>query len=178
MNPFYEHFKVECLGGAGVDTSDLGPFYKGVLFQRGYGLTYRELPTCQAYGLGLGETMSNLFYAALPMLKRGLRYLGSKAVRTAANIAEEAIRGRNIGEATKEHATEAVKDIWAKAPPEIVERLNKTVTAGNTADSPQPSVRRKRRPVGTLAGKGPKIKRRKTRFGAELKSTYPLLGKL
>lgn len=170
MNPYYEQFKGECLMGEGFNRQEIGPFYKGVLFQRGYGLSYQELPICQMYGLGLGDTLSHWFQLALPMIKRGLKFLGKKAVNTAANIAQDAIEGRKFQESAKEHVTETAKDIWTKAPAAI--RENEYKGSGNEFDfiSLNPAGKRKRTTK--------KSKPNKRYFGRDLLSTYPLLNQL
>ena len=178
-NPYYENFKVECLEGEGINKEQLGPFYKGVLFQRGYGLAYQELPLCQTYGLGLGESLSNLFYSALPMLKKGLQYLGTKAVHTAANIAEDALKGKKISESTKEHVGQTARDIWAKAPAAIASEVYKTSDISPPGISTNPIVKQKRRkkPAAVKIVKSTK-KRGQGQFGQGLLATYPLLGQL
>ena len=52
---------------------------------------------------------------ALPVLKKGAEVVGTEAVRTAANIANDAISGRNFKEATRERLNEAVNSLSTKA---------------------------------------------------------------
>ena len=82
--------------------------YRGVVRQRGYGLG------------GIFKTMYRyimpLFKAhALPVLKSGAKLVGTEAIRAASNIATDAIRGDNLKNVVKHHATNAVQNISDKA---------------------------------------------------------------
>lgn len=166
MNPFYDQFKQECLYGEGFENPAIGPLYKSVMYQRGYGFGYTEPDIYGTYGLGLGDTLSRVYQFALPIVKKGLQYLGKKAVGTVANIAEDAIKGRNIPESTKQHVTKATGEIFAKAPEAIAQVMDKR----NGQTSSSISLKRSRKRVTSQ----PKRKK----FGKGLLATYPLLDKL
>jgi hypothetical protein len=52
---------------------------------------------------------------ALPFLKKGAEIVGTEAVKTAANIANDAISGKNVREAAREHLSSAVNTLSTKA---------------------------------------------------------------
>ena len=127
-NPFYDELKLYCSRGGGrgeEDRDSIGPLYKSIHFQRGYGIGYVDPFPYETYGLGFGDSISNLFRMALPYLKQGLKHLGKKAVDTVANVAHDVIEGRNIPEAAKEHVTTATQELIAKAPKALTELMNK-----------------------------------------------------
>jgi hypothetical protein len=179
LNPFYDHFKFECLKGNGIrDDEDLGQFYRGSLFQRGYGFGEGEpFYGNDIYGFGLGQTLSSLFNMAWPVLKKGLKFLGKSAVSTAANVAQDAIEGKKFKESAKEHLTKATQDILAKAPKIISEGVHGSGGDYLNEDRFLPSVsllsptKRKTSSRGKRGGK-------KRRFGKGLISEYPLLEQL
>jgi hypothetical protein len=82
--------------------------FRGHANQRGHGLG------------GIFRTLFNYIMPifkthALPVLKQGAKIVGSEAIKTASNIANDAIRGRNIHEASREHLKEAVNSLSAQA---------------------------------------------------------------
>jgi hypothetical protein len=169
MNPFYDQFKVECLGGEGVGKHELGPFYKSVLYQRGYGLGYQELCPEQMYGLGLGDSLTNLFHMAWPVLRKGLKYLGKSAVSTAADVARDVIEGKDLKESARKHVTKSAQDILARAPAAIT-GIKEGANRSSSVSSQQIGKRKR-----SSAATRPSAKRK---FGKGLVATYPLLNQL
>lgn len=123
-NPYYDQLKLYCpkRGGAAegldedIDRENIGSLYRSIQFQRGFGLGSVDPFPYDTYGLGFGDSISNLFRMAVPYLKEGLKHLGKKTVAAVANVAQDAIEGRNIPEAAAEHAETAARDIVAKIP--------------------------------------------------------------
>jgi hypothetical protein len=172
MNPFYDQFKSECLSGEGIDKHNIGPFYKGILYQRGYGLMYDDVCPEHAYGLGLGDNLSNLFQIAWPVIKKGLQYLGKSAVNTAANIAQDTIQGRNVKEAAREHSKRTVRDIIAKAPAAISGDFGIKEEAHDISPVRSDLSVKRKRPISSSYRVA---KKRKNQFGKGLKKEFPLL---
>jgi hypothetical protein len=90
--------------------------------QAGSGMTvFRGNPYQRGHGLGgIFKTLFNYIMPifkthALPVLKRGAKIVGTEAIKTASNIANDAIKGRNIREASREHLEEAVDSLSAQA---------------------------------------------------------------
>lgn len=159
------------LYGGSDQSSDenIGNVYKSVLYQRGYGLDHK-IYYHQTYGLGFADTLQGLIRLVAPVFKSGLRYLGSQAVNTAANIAQDVISGSNVKEAAKTHVTNTAGEIFAKAPEALVDVI-KTVkgkrpalSVPETAEGVTPSFKKRR-----VAGR---YKKRK------LSSSYPALEKI
>ena len=84
------------------------PVFRGYPNQKGYGLG-GIFKTFYKFILPLFKTH------ALPVLKKGAEVVGTEAVRTAANIANDAISGRNFKDATRERLNEAVNSLSTKA---------------------------------------------------------------
>lgn len=167
-NPFYDQFKLLATRGSGLEDTEIGDVYRGVLHQRGFGYDFSYNDT---HGLGFGNTLMKLFRFLKPSLKSGLRYLGNQAVTTAANIANDALSGRNIKEAAKEHALKVGEDIFAKAPAAINQLITKRGGMKRKLAS-----RRVGKPV---AARSAKRKRHFSgRIGRGLLTTYPVLEKL
>ena len=74
-------------------------------------------------GHGLGSIFKNIFKFvlplfkthALPVLKRGAEVVGAEAIKTAAGIANDAIRGKNIRDSAREHVSDAINVLSEKA---------------------------------------------------------------
>jgi hypothetical protein len=146
QNPFYDELKTYCKSGGGgggeiEERDSIGPMYKSINFQRGYGIGYVDPMPYEKYGLGFGDTISNLFRMAVPYLKRGLKHLGRKAVETAANVAQDAIEGENVPESMKLHAGATARELMAKAPEAFSRIINKNDGRIDTGVSPMRSVR-------------------------------------
>lgn len=177
MNPFYEQFKHDAMIGGGLgDQEGIGDVYRSSLYQRGYGLGF-DVDFSETHGLGFADGLMSLIRYAMPMLKGGLQYLGKQAVSTAANIAQDAIEGKNVKEAAKEHISKAGEDLFAKAPAAIADAVIKTGgvkrKASFSRESPGVLVSRARPP--------PLKKPRKSNFqriGKGLVNSYPALAKI
>ena len=52
-------------------------------------------------GHGLGSIFGGLFKAAVPLLKKGAKTLGRKALKTGLNIDEDVVAGKNLKQAAK-----------------------------------------------------------------------------
>jgi hypothetical protein len=77
-----------------------GSGYRGLPYQRGY---------------GLGSVLGSLFRSILPVGKKVLKTVGKQALVTGAQIASDALAGRNVGEAAKEHARSGAGRLIHKA---------------------------------------------------------------
>lgn len=186
-NPYYDDLKLYAGisggggigGGGGGDSDDIGPLYKSIHYQRGYGVGFVDPFPFDTYGLGFGDSISQLFRLAVPYLKQGLKHVGHRVVEGAASLAKQAIEGKSLPEAAKEALSKTSEQLVAKAPA-VLERLHKgfasdvspvsrTVTAAvkRRRAPPVESTRRKRR-RGTTTSK----------FGRGLISSYPVLGDL
>lgn len=114
------------MAGGGLrrdEKNRIGDVYHGVLYQRGYGLAPHFHDYSDIHGLGFLDGMTSLFRFAMPLVKTGMRYLGGQAINTVADIARDALAGRDIKESAVRHATEVADDIFAKAPDAILEAL-------------------------------------------------------
>jgi hypothetical protein len=144
QNPFYDELKVYCKSGGGggeiEERESIGPLYKSINFQRGYGVGYVDPLPYEKYGLGFGDTISNLFRMAVPYLKHGLKHLGRKAVETVANVAQDAIEGQNVPESMKLHAGTTARELMAKAPEALSRIINKNEGLTDAGVSPMGSV--------------------------------------
>ncbi len=104
------------------ENKHIGGVYKGVLYQRGYGLG-QYYDYSGRHGLGFVDGLMSLARLVMPTMKTGLKYLGNQAVETVANIAQDAIAGKELKEAAKQRVQETAKDIFAKAPAAIVQAI-------------------------------------------------------
>lgn len=132
MNPYYELLKPVSGSGSSVD-ENIGNVYKSILYQRGYGFD-REVDYHATYGLGFADSLQGFIRLVAPMFKTGLKYLGSQAVNTAANIAQDVISGANVKEAAQKRVTHAAGEIFAKAPEVLVDAI-KTANGKRSAVS-------------------------------------------
>ena len=66
-------------------------------------------------GSGLGNIFSGLWRAAVPLLKRGAKAVGKRAVRTGIRVAGDVLRGRNMKTSLKRRGAEAL-DSFLGAP--------------------------------------------------------------
>jgi hypothetical protein len=75
------------------------------------------------HGMGLGNMFRSFFRwfspmfktHALPVLKTGAQTFGNEAIKTAANIATDALHGKKFESAAKERTAEAVNTLASKA---------------------------------------------------------------
>jgi hypothetical protein len=65
--------------------------FRGVRYQRGH---------------GLGSIFSNLFRSAIPLFKRGSKYLGHEMLNTGLEIADDVIKGRSLKNSAKKRVRE------------------------------------------------------------------------
>ena len=82
--------------------------FKGPMYQQGYGLGgyFRKffkwiVPIAEKH--------------VLPHLKSGLNVVGNQALASVANIATDAVKGRDIQEAVKENVSQAIDNLKTKA---------------------------------------------------------------
>ena len=73
------------------------PGFEGVAFQRGSG--------------GIENFLGRLFRFILPVAKKAAKSVGKQALSTGVNIIGDAVKGRNIKEAAKEHGRKALGNI-------------------------------------------------------------------
>ena len=81
-------------------TGDGLPHYRGVSFQKGY---------------GIGGIFRRLFRAALPFLVKGGKTIGKEALLTGSRIASDVLSGQNFEEAVKTRSKESGKHLAQKA---------------------------------------------------------------
>lgn len=105
---YYTHFRNK-KGRGRTSDDDIGSIYKASLSQRGYGL--RDFDEIEGYGF-----WQDLWAIGKPLLKEGLRFFGTKAVDTAANVARDAIEGKNVKESAISRLAEAKDDVIAQVP--------------------------------------------------------------
>jgi hypothetical protein len=74
--------------------------------QVGHGMGVFEGDTIQT-GRGIGSVVSSLFKSTLPLLKSGVKVAGRELLKTGANIASEALKGRDLRESATENFKEA-----------------------------------------------------------------------
>lgn len=130
MNPYYEHFKQVCGSGFNKDDAQsVGGVYRGVLYQRGYGLG-QYYNYSDRHGLGFMDGLASFARFLLPSMKSGLKYLGNQAVETVANIAQDAIAGNNLKDSATRRVRETTQDIFAKAPEAIIQAVNGNKSRG------------------------------------------------
>ncbi|MCG8430357.1 MAG: hypothetical protein MJA29_04215 [Candidatus Omnitrophica bacterium] len=101
------------------------PYFQSPAFQRGHGLggIFRALM----------RVASPIFHSAAPTLKAGAKAIAKDALRTGAEIASDALLGRDIGESVEQHAKEAAGRLVNKGTKKLISMI----------DSPQPKRRRK-----------------------------------
>lgn len=76
------------------------PGYRGVYFQRGY---------------GIGAFLKGLFRSALPIIKSGAQTVGKTALATGINVAKDYADGRDLKTALKSRGLEAANTLSSKA---------------------------------------------------------------
>ena len=76
------------------------PVFAGRRYQRGH---------------GLGSIFGRLFKAAMPLLKKGAKTLGRKALKTRFNMAGDVVQGRNIKQAAKSRLKSTGQNLLQKA---------------------------------------------------------------
>ena len=160
-HPYLDFFKDSIGQGSGQYFRGIGELYRtSSRYQKGYGLIGHG--SYESRGEGLGNILSSLWRVAFPMIKTGAKKIGSAALDVATNVAADALQGKDIREAAKEHLTnkgvELLHDI--KAP-----TTTKSVTTTIPADSPvQPAASFRRLPrkrTGKVTFASPSAKRSK-----------------
>jgi hypothetical protein len=145
-HPYYEFFKDSIGEGSGQYYRGIGEIYRtSSRYQKGYGLLgtsyYRK------HGDGFGNILSSLWRVAFPMIKTGAKKLGSAALDVATNVAADALQGKDIREAAKEHLTnkgvELIKQIQ-KPDDTSIKDVTKTIPAVSpiTTSQSTPSFRK------------------------------------
>ena len=76
------------------------PLFAGRQYQRGH---------------GLGSIFGRLFKAAMPLLKKGAKTLGRKALKTRFNMAGDVVQGRNIKQAAQSRLKSTGQNLFQKA---------------------------------------------------------------
>ena len=163
VNPYYEHFK--SFVGSGIPPDQIGDVYRSVLYQRGYGIG-GNFEYSGVHGLGFADTALKLFRLAMPALKSGLQYLGKSAVTAAADVANDAIMGKNVKESAKEHVTEVARDLFAKAP-DFISGIDKRI-----------GTKRKGLSIDPLVEQEPRLRKRRKKLKNKRGGSVPALVKL
>lgn len=100
-----EHYKTYYLNqaqqGGGISPS----FFKGGLWQRGYGQR----------GGGIGNFFGNLFRRALPLLTGASKHVGRMALKTGANVLTDAASGQNFQDALYNRVRESGNELKRNA---------------------------------------------------------------
>lgn len=78
-------------------------------------------------GSGLGNIFGGLWRAAVPLLKRGAKTAGKKALRTGIKVAGDVLKGRKLSTSIKKRGAEAL-DSFLAAPP--VKQMRPSTTRG------------------------------------------------
>lgn len=175
MNPFYDQFKMLATTGSGYTDGgkDIGQIYKGVMYQKGYGIGETNNDYDATAGLGFADGLMSIVRFVLPALKTGLQYLGKAAVNTAAGVATDALEGKNYKKSTTEHLNNVAQDIFAKTPAVLNKFSDITRGTKRTATS-YPETSRE------LWSKRKKVisKKKKIGRGNNLNKIYPALTKI
>jgi hypothetical protein len=166
-HPYLDYFQDSIGQGSGQYFRGVGELYRtSSRYQKGYGLIGYNYET---RGEGLGNILSSIWRVAFPMIKTGAKKIGSAALDVATNVATDALQGKDIREAAKEHLTnkgvELLQDL--KTPSTD---LSKPVTTTIPADSSvqdAPSFRRlPRKRTGKVTFASPKKRSKQAKFPA------------
>ena len=79
------------------------------LHQTGRGLPVFSGPALQR-GHGLGGILGGVMRMAVPLLKKGAKYLGRQALQTGVGLAEDVLAGKNIKSSAKQRLTQMGTD--------------------------------------------------------------------
>jgi hypothetical protein len=142
-HPYLDFFKDSIGHGSGQYYRGIGELYRtSSRYQKGYGLIGQNYYNRR--GDGLGNILSSLWRVAFPMIKTGAKKIGSAALDVATNVAADALQGKDIREAAKEHLTnkgvELLQDI-KKPSGETTKSVTTTIPADSLPQS-APSFRR------------------------------------
>jgi hypothetical protein len=94
------------------------PTYQGVKYQTGYGLG-SMFKSFYRWILPMLKTH------VLPVLKSGYRTMGTEVIKTAANIANDALDGKNLKSASEKRVSEAFENLSKKAKHALVNNVEK-----------------------------------------------------
>jgi hypothetical protein len=146
-NPYADYFMDSIGKGPGRYYSGIGQVYKASSrYQRGYGYLgqmYRP-PTFRHGGSGIGSALMSMFRFAMPLIKRGVRKLGTEAVDVASKIATDAIQGKDISESAKQHASEKVSEVMKQVPEALSAMTNKSPAVAEAGSLSSRPLRRRR----------------------------------
>jgi hypothetical protein len=200
VNPYYEFFKSQAVSGGGMgygyDQDEVNDVYRGILYQRGYGIgrgTYG-----QVHGLGLATGIAKLFRVAMPYLKKalpflkstaqsvkpfvkpalkeGAKMLGNTISQAATNIMNDAETGHaSLMNSAREHSSAAAKEVYAKIPELMNQAFNQWKQA-NLVQNKGSGLGRKRVSRSRKGPRGGGVKRAKLNKG--LLREYPGLMRL
>lgn len=117
--------------------------------QRGGGDVFRGTPYQRGAG-ALGNVFRSILSFAKPMAKTALKKVASTGLRTAMDVAQDALEGRNIGESLKQRGTEAGID--------LLESARSRVARKRASSAALPRRRKRKRQIGK--GLGHRTRRR------------------
>lgn len=144
-HPYFEFFKDSIGQGSGQYYRGIGEIYRtSSRYQKGYGLLGSNY--YPKHGGGFGNILSSLWRVAFPMIKTGAKKLGSAALDVATNVAADALQGKDIREAAKEHLTNKGVELihQIQNPDSTAKEVTKTIPAVSpeTPIQATPSFRR------------------------------------
>ena len=91
------------------------PAFHGARFQRGY---------------GLGSIFKGLFRWVMPHLQQGAKVLGTKALKTGAQVAQDVLDGDDVKTAVSKRAKQALSDMTSQNSSQSGKRYKKERTTG------------------------------------------------
>jgi hypothetical protein len=163
-NP-YTSFFLDSIGkGDGSYYSGIGQVYQASpRYRKGYGYLgqYYNPPSFRHGGTGIGSALMSMFRFAMPMIKKGVRKLGTEAVDVASKIATDVIQGKDVKESAQKHVSEKASEVLRQVPEAISGILNKNLQKSDTSVSLPTSRLKRKRVFGSKVKKGFGIKRLK-----------------
>jgi hypothetical protein len=97
-----------------IPCEDWDSLYNSQAAHSGHGISGFEGVAYQRGG-GIGNFLGRLFRFVLPVAKKAMKSVGKQALATGADILSDAVQGRNIKEAAKEHGRAAAGNLLNKA---------------------------------------------------------------
>ncbi len=70
--------------------------------------------TPNQYGRGLGNILGSLFRFAVPLIKKGAKFMAPSVARMAGNVTQDILRGKNVGATIKRRGKETAKRIGSR----------------------------------------------------------------
>ena len=131
--------------------------------QSGHGLdAFQGLPYQRGYGLG--SFFGRLFRSILPIMKSAGKSVGKEALSMGANVLGDVVRGKDLGQAAKEHGRKAAANLMDKASNQLRTkqsggRLNRQSVGGKTipvAKQKQQQKKKKKTPKKNQGGRSTK----------------------